>query len=621
VIWESRARKKSAKVALETDDPEIAKRHMRLLVAMLVARGRLSPDGGAAEVYGRKGAGRSQLKKVNTELRRLKALPEAKYGSEALAIAKRWGRPVGIIHHLTGRKPELSANAYRNRRTRARLRGRAMPMGDTWEHRRQGRKYFFWNRKVLNARLHIDNRRWQWPLKVLDEDKAEALMAPVRAARERLHEAAAEALNCELGTDAAVAAAAARAIARGQLAREIITAGGPKELAEVVIKGPKGEANRTDGAVSLPTLLAHLIQATHGPAVQLRFPADEGIRHAGWDGRTSTEIGSPYVPEGDAGWEISAQRNNIAQKASDDFKKRTAKPAPLDPANATYVSVTPRHWPQKDEWAKARQDEGPWRKVLVYDTDDLVHWIEQTPAVGLWLAARLGKRPPGTRELEEVWEEWSLATQWPLTEDLVLSDRDQDAAEVLRWLRGEPSVLSLQATTTEEVIAFFHATLSELPGDLADAYRAHCLVATTAAAARALANAPAPLILLLTEPEPGLARSLAERGHYVVQAYDERPVSRGEVRTLARPSREGIASALTAAGIAEPRAKALARDSARNLAVLRRLIPGAPGRLPKWARSRRPTLCWRRSWPGAGMKTPKPIGLGSRSSPISLTTR
>ncbi len=60
-------------------------------------------------------------------------------------------------------------------------------------------------------------------------------------------------------------------------------------------------------------------------------------------------------------------------------------------------------------------------------------------------------------------------------------------------------------------------------------------------------------------------------------------IARRDVRTLARPSREGIAGALTAAGIAEARAKALARDSARNLAVLRRLIPGAPGRLPKWA--------------------------------------
>jgi transcriptional regulator with XRE-family HTH domain len=342
-------------------------------------------------------------------------------------------------------------------------------------------------------------------------------------------------------------------------------------------------ANRTDGAVSLPTLLTYLIRATHGTAVQLHFPSDEGVRHPGWDGRTSTEIGSAYVPKGEAGWEVSAQRSNIVQKASDDYRKRTEEPAPLSPANAAYIFVTPRHWPKKDEWAKARQNEGLWREVRAYDADDLVHWIEQTPAVGLWLATRLGKRPPGTRELDEVWEEWSLATKWPLTEDLVLSGRDQDAAEVLRWLRDKPSVLSLQATTTDEVVAFFHATLSELPDDIAAAYRARCLVASTVASARALANAPAPLILLLTEPESGLSRSLAERGHYVLQAYDEQPIARGEVRTLARPSREGIASALTAAGIAEPRANTLARDSAGNLTILRRLIPGAPGRLPKWA--------------------------------------
>lgn len=344
-----------------------------------------------------------------------------------------------------------------------------------------------------------------------------------------------------------------------------------------------GWANRTDGAVSLSTLLAFLIRATHGTAVRLRFPADEGVRHPGWDGQTDADVASEYVPQGVAGWEISAQRSGVAGKAADDYNKRTDNPAPIDPATATYIFVTLQHWPQKDEWAKARKAEGPWQNIRVYDADDLVHWIEQTPAVGLWLATRLGKRPPGTRELDEVWEEWSRATQWPLTEDLVLSDRDQDAAEVLRWLRGDPSVLSLQATTTDEVVAFFHATLSELPDDLGKAYRARCLVATIAVAARALANAPAPLILLLTEPEPGLARMLADRGHYVLQAYDEGPVTSGQVRRLARPSREGIASALTATGIAEPRAKALARDSARNLAVLRRLIPEAPGRKPKWA--------------------------------------
>jgi hypothetical protein len=41
-----------------------------------------------------------------------------------------------------------------------------------------GGKYFGWNGKVLTARLQIGGRRWQWSLKVIDEEKAEALMTP-----------------------------------------------------------------------------------------------------------------------------------------------------------------------------------------------------------------------------------------------------------------------------------------------------------------------------------------------------------------------------------------------------------------------------------------------------------
>jgi transcriptional regulator with XRE-family HTH domain len=341
-------------------------------------------------------------------------------------------------------------------------------------------------------------------------------------------------------------------------------------------------ANRNDGAQSLPRLVAHLARATHGPFSRLRFPSDEGVRHAGWDGLTSTDVATQYVPSGDAGWEIGTQRNDISGKASDDYDKRSREPSPLVPAEAAFIFVTPRHWPKKDEWAQRCQKKGLWREVRAYDANDLVHWIEQAPAVGLWLARRLGKRPPETLELEEVWEEWSMATQWPLTQDLVLSDRDQDAAEVLRWLRGEPSVLSLQSTTSDEVIAFFHAVLCELPDDLQLAYRARVLVAT-AGAARHLVAAQAPLIIILTDPEPGLAQRLADRGHYVLHAYDERPMARGGARTLARPSREGLAVSLVAMGLDEAKAAALARDSARNLAVLRRLIPAAPGRSPDWA--------------------------------------
>jgi hypothetical protein len=341
-------------------------------------------------------------------------------------------------------------------------------------------------------------------------------------------------------------------------------------------------ANRTDGIENMPTLVPHLIWATHGAGARLRFPSDEGVRYSGWDGRTQADQASPYVPVGAGVWEIGSQRSKIPQKAKDDYDKRTSARAALEPGDTTYIFVTPRHWPKKDEWAAEREAEGVWRGVRVYDSDDLVHWIEQTPAVGLWLAIRLGKRPPGTRRLEEVWEEWSLATEWPLTEDLVLSDRDESATRVLKWLRDESSVLSVRATTTDEAVAFLHAALNVLPEELGVQYRARCLVAADVAA-RALTHAPPPQIIVMAEPEPGLAQTLADRGHYVFQAYDDRPIGRGEVHTLEKPSRDGIAGTLTAAGILEPRARALARDSARNLAILRRLIPSAPGRYPAWA--------------------------------------
>ncbi len=343
-------------------------------------------------------------------------------------------------------------------------------------------------------------------------------------------------------------------------------------------------ANRTDGAVSLPKLISNLIQASHGTTIKLRFPSDEGVRHAGWDGITETSKSSVFVPQGVTGWEIGTQANTIATKATDDYLKRTAAPGVLNPSQSSFVFVTPRNWSKKDEWAKAKQKEGKWKEVRAYDGNDLIHWIEQNPAVGLWLATRLGKRPPGTRLLEDAWNEWSLATKWPLTEDLVLCDRDEDATAILRWLRGSPSLLSLQASTSDEVVAFFHATLSTLPQENGDRYRALTIVATNADCARTFIDAPAPLILVMQEPDPGLAASLVSRGHFVLQAYDDRPATRGDVQQLKRPSRSGISAALVATGIPEEKASALARDSGRNLAILRRLIPNSPGREPSWSK-------------------------------------
>lgn len=347
-------------------------------------------------------------------------------------------------------------------------------------------------------------------------------------------------------------------------------------------------AERFDGIAGLPALLTMLIRAAHGAAVDLRFPSDEGVHHGGWDGLTEAPEAGAYIPAGPAGWEIGSQRTGIAAKASADYEKRTTAPAPLNPSESTFVFVTPRHWPQKAEWAQARRDEGRWRDVRAYDGADLVHWLELTPVVGQWLAARMDKRPQGARSLEELWTEWSMATELPLPVELVVSDRDDEAIGLLRWLRNDPSILSLQATTAEEVAAFYYATVKMLPEGVSDHYLVRSLAPVDAAAARAFLNAPAPLILVMLDPDPGLARNLVAHGHFVLLAYDGRPNAPGEVQTLPKPSREGIAAALIEAGVSEARARTLARDSGRNLSILRRLVPAAPGRLPAWAEASPP---------------------------------
>jgi transcriptional regulator with XRE-family HTH domain len=340
-------------------------------------------------------------------------------------------------------------------------------------------------------------------------------------------------------------------------------------------------AERRDGQASMPTLLSKLIRAS-GRAT-LHFPSDEAVQLSGWDGTTDAAAESEYVPAGSSGWEIGTQREGIAGKATEDYDKRTKDPLGLSPAESTFIFVTPRPWPKKDEWVRQKRAEGIWKDVKAYDGTDLVHWIEQYPTVGQWLATALGKRPPGARQLEEVWLEWSLATQWPLPIDLILSDRDEDGAAVLRWLRGQPSALALQAEASEEVAAFSYAAISQLPPEVAEHYFARCLVASNSEVARHLAGSVTPLIIVVLEPEAGVAEAIAQKGHHVLAAFGPNPGSQGTVRKLGRPSREGIEIALAIAGVPDDKAKSFAREASRSLAILRRLMPGIASRVPQWA--------------------------------------
>lgn len=340
-------------------------------------------------------------------------------------------------------------------------------------------------------------------------------------------------------------------------------------------------AQRRDSQGAFPALVGKLVRATG--VELLRIPSDEAVQLAGWDGITRGEVRSDYVPIGMAGWEFGTQRARITQKADKDYAKRTASPGELNPAESTYVFATLGPWPGKDKWAAKKLEEGIWHDVKAYDGTDFVHWIELHPAIGQELAVALNKRPPGTRQLQDLWEEWSLATSLPLPTDVCLADRDQQVSHFLKWLREEPSVLALQGETAEEVAAFAFAAIQELPARVAEYYLVRTLVADTPSMARALADSHTRLLIVLLDAEPGLAETIARKGHHVLNASSGFLNDVDGVEALARPSVEGIRHALTSAGLPDGRAQSLARESARSLAILRRLMPARTARLPSWA--------------------------------------
>lgn len=342
-------------------------------------------------------------------------------------------------------------------------------------------------------------------------------------------------------------------------------------------------ANRRRGQDGLPELIARLVLAEHGLAATLRFPSGDSVAQSGWDGDTTVASAHGKTPQGRAGWELGVDRDSPKSKADKEYLNRTKEPFDIVPAESTFVFVTPRRWSRKTGWVKARKAEGVWKDVVVYDADDLVHWIDSHPAVAQWLAAKIGKRPREAQALTDVWKEWSGATKVALSSELTRIGRDEDAAAVLRWLSGDPEPFFVQAESVEEAAAFAFATIDMLPSNYRRDLEVRTLAPISVATAEELSDALTPLILVLRDVDAGFAARLARKGHHVFVALGPDAAAPTSSRVLAKPTREQLQAALSRMGLPRREAETLSLDAGRSLAVLRRLLPPAPERRPAWS--------------------------------------
>ena len=335
----------------------------------------------------------------------------------------------------------------------------------------------------------------------------------------------------------------------------------------------------------LPLVVRKLIQATV-ECSELHVRTNEGVQLSGWDGIVHTERCSPLVPKGRSGWEMSVAKDPKG-KADDDWETRSTNSQPLQADEASFVFVTSRRWRDKERWARERANEGPWRDVRVRDADDLAAWLDDAPAVHVWLSIQIGKRPTNVVDLESWWEEWSGGTRPPLAPQFVVAGRDR-ALEAIRQrlLEGTGRTWAIQAESQEEAIACLYCAALSLGTKQAQRLFAGSLVVDTPDAFRFLISAKRPLVLIPTFEAESLASAGAQAGHIVVVPLDRStPAPQNLVVPVGPVGRQPATRALEGVGMPDKRACEMAGLAHRSMSAFRRQCAASPAvRQPDWSK-------------------------------------
>lgn len=334
----------------------------------------------------------------------------------------------------------------------------------------------------------------------------------------------------------------------------------------------------------LPVLLRRLVHATGRELRRVDFPGFDNAQRHGWDGRVEANAATVWVPEGRSFWECGTDHRPRA-KAERDYRARLGVLARDERAKSTFVFVTPRHWPGKDEWARSKEAARDWKAVRALDASDLEQWLENTIAPRIWLAGELRIPTEGFEPLDRFWDRWAYASDPPMTDEIFAPSVAAHRERFKTWLTKRPGdgPLTVAADSRGEAVAFLACLFRH--GDTPPPDRDHPVVFESAQTLRTLSGSPSPFIPIVygEDAERELASHYRQRRCIVVRprnAVDRRPDIAVELL-----GHEPFRKALAHMGFTErARIDRLASASGRSPTVLRRRLSPIPAiSEPSWA--------------------------------------
>ncbi len=332
----------------------------------------------------------------------------------------------------------------------------------------------------------------------------------------------------------------------------------------------------------LPQLLRRLVHASVPPISiqQLEFPSGEGVQRPGIDGVSITTSSNAKVPVGKTAWEIGCDKG-IKSKADDDYIKR--KPE----SNAAFVFVTPRKWSLKQQWSEERRKTGQWKDVRTYDSSDLEEWLELAPAVDIWLAHEIGHKPPGVTDLATHWKNVVASLRLPIPPAVVLTDREAQVKQFRDRLAEEPAAITIEASSTAEIIDFIAGLAASLPEDEQGQITSRAVVVEDREAWRALAGSGGNLVLIAApqlDLEAELISEAIRQGHHVVFLASRQRNADCEPIKLRRMFSISLHKALVSSGMSDSEAQRISSEAGGSFTILKRLLSiDSLYSAPKWS--------------------------------------
>jgi hypothetical protein len=328
-------------------------------------------------------------------------------------------------------------------------------------------------------------------------------------------------------------------------------------------------------------LIRRLVLETTPGLTDISFAAAEGTSVGGWDGVARTSAGSPFVPLGLSGWELSVDKKT-ATKIDTDYEKRTESPDGSPTQDCTYVEVLLRRWSKRKNWAAQRSKEGRWRSVQTFGLDEIEMWLEEAPISHAWISERLDLGPYGLRTVETWWSNWSSATSPALPPQLLLAGRDKEVDALRIRLASTAQLTTIGASSRDEALAFLAAfvTLEDKAGQ--GAMMARTAIVDELTTWRSLRLRTSPLILVANS-DAVAAESRGASVHHIIVPV----VGAASADIDLSPIASGVASGFLKTALGEKRekdAENLARLARISLLAARRRIATKPELLqPAWA--------------------------------------